>query len=359
MFPRRRALKTLAACLRGEPPRDADWLTIVEAANQAMVTPALAVAMKDRPLPDDVFEFLTFIRARNAERNLRIRDQLAETSAALNAAGITPTVLKGGAWLLGAAEESVGDRMITDLDIMVPGDGASGAVEALAAIGYEIDSAPSDLSHHFQADLRRPKDVALVDLHRRPPGPAAFHDLAQLARHCRPVSCGDGQALVPSVTFQAMHLIAHDQFHDGDYWLGKIDLRHLVDLATMARTQEGIDFDLLARLMPGALARDGLQAQLRSLHELLGVPVPAAVLASRSAGLQHRRRLVQLDLPFLRVPFAAATILSQWRNYRELQRLNGTVRGAPREPAAAQEPAKGGRLERWTRLLTSDGTGKL
>jgi hypothetical protein len=355
MGPRRRSLEGLAACLRGAPRPDCNWLGIVEAANGSLVTPFLATALEGASVPDDVRDYVSLILTRNIERNVRLRAQMGEAAAALNAGGIVPTALKGGAWLMTATPHAIGQRLMTDLDIIVPTEEMPRALSILADLGYDVDSKPSDLSHHFQADLRRPSDAAMIDLHRRPPGPAAFHDHRSLQDHCTIVPCGDGKVLVPSATYQAFHVIAHDQFHDGDYWLGHIDLRHLVDLAILARSPGGIDFDHLASLMPGRLGRHALATQLVTLHRLLGVDVPPSFLRQPIARLQFQRRLVQLDLPVLRLPFTALTIASEWRAYREFGALNRAMtEGSNEGPARAS-----GRRERWTRLLMSDGMGKV
>jgi hypothetical protein len=354
---RRRALEVLAACLKGSPPAGCDWMAVFEAANQSLVTPALAGTLRHREIAPDAAQYLAFILERNTRRNERLRAQIAEAAQALNGAGVVPVLLKGGAWLLTVASDATGERIIMDIDVMVADDDMPRALAALAGIGYVVESRPSDLSHHFQAELRRPSDIAMIDLHRRPPGPALFNDPSILAEHCERVRCGSGEVLVPSPTLQALHLIAHDQFQDGDFWLGRFDLRHLVDLATLARSPQGIDFDLLSSLMPGRLARHALATQLVSLHRLLGTAVPAPHLRGRVGAIQFRRRLLQVDVPFLRLPLTLLTVLAEWRNYLAFQRLG---RGEDRERQKERPAGRGSaRRERWTRLLTLDGSGKL
>jgi hypothetical protein len=357
MTRRRRTFEALISCLRGEPPAQCDWMAVFEVANQSLVTPALAGALRGRAIPPDAAEYLSFILERNTERNTQLRAQLAEAATALNGAGIVPVVLKGGAWLVTVPAETAGERMIMDLDVMVPQERMAEALGTLKGIGYEVDSELFDLSHEFQADLRRPSDAAMIDLHRRPPGPAAFNDLKVLYDNCAEVACGDGRVLVPSPTLQALHLIAHDQFQDGDLFLGHLDLRHLLHLASLARSQEGIDFGLLAALMPGRFARHALETQLLTAHRLLGVDVPNNIRKSGVGAIHYRRRLLQLDLPILRLPLTALTILVEWAHFRDLQRLNRAI--AP--PSGAKPPITlaASRLDRLTKLLTLNSSGKL
>jgi hypothetical protein len=356
---RKRNLEALIAALRGEvPARDCDWMEIVASANRCLVTPALAASLRGKAIPPDAAKYLALILERNTERNLRLKGQIAEAAQALNGIGVTPVMLKGAAWLLTVEHARVGERIIMDLDVMVPVHDMPRALVCLASLGYEIDSQPADLSHHFQADLRRSGDAAMIDLHRRPPGPGTFYDLEIFQAGCEPATVGAGRVLVPSPTLQALHLIGHDQFQDGDYWLGKFDLRHVMDIAFLSRSPQGIDFALLASLMPGRLARHALRTQLLTVHRLLGVEISAAQLFGTMSRIQYRRRWLQIDFPFLRLPLTALTVAAEWVNYREFQALSDAAR-VEHDAAAADGPVHSGRRERWTRLLTFDGAGKV
>ena len=133
---RKRNLEALVAALRGEvPARDCDWMEIVASANRCLVTPALAASLRGKAIPPDAGQYLALILERNTERNLRLKGQIAEAAQALNGIGVTPVMLKGAAWLLTVEHARVGERIIMDLDVMVPVDdmpGLSFASPALA-----------------------------------------------------------------------------------------------------------------------------------------------------------------------------------------------------------------------------------
>jgi hypothetical protein len=143
---------------------------------------------------------------------------------------------------------------------------------------------------------------------------------------------GGAAAYVPSATFQAFMLIIHDQFQDNDYWTGNIDLRHLVDVRDLANSPDGIDWDQLAALAPGKLARNALETQLITLSDLLGVDdIPIHLRSRFIPRLQNRRRLAQARFPLLRWPFFATTLLD-YGNYREgpgSKTGTGTAAGGP------------------------------
>ena len=126
--------EVLIACLRGEPPADADWEAIVEVANRTLLTPglfdALSRASRLDVLPDEERTYLDFIHGCNLERNTRLRTQLVEAVGRLNSVGVEPTLLKGAVRLFCDPDGRLGSRMTRDLDLNVDEH------EAEAPFGY-------------------------------------------------------------------------------------------------------------------------------------------------------------------------------------------------------------------------------
>ena len=110
-------------------------------------------------------------------------------------------------------------------------------------------------------------------------------------------------------------MIIHDQFQDYDYWIGGIDVRHLLDLRDLANSPESIDWDQLAALSQSRLARNAVESQLVALAEYLEIDVPLSMRRRLIPRLQFRRRLLQARYPVARWPLLAATFLD-YRNYR-------------------------------------------
>jgi hypothetical protein len=319
MTNRSRALTQLCACFRGHIPRNADWMSLLGLANQTLTTPALmefANRFKDR-IPAEVHDFIREIFERNIVRNDRLAAQLAETVAAINDRGVTPVLLKGAAMFAIASREHWGSRLMSDLDIMVSPDQIDATLAALFASGYsEYHTTPSDAGKWYM-ELNRPIDVGMIDLHRALPGPAFFYrSSGDLKQHFKKMHIGRGMAWVPSTTYQALILTIHDQFQDSDYWLGNIDVRHLLELRDLAISPEGIDWEALDHLTPSRLARNALQTQLVALFYLLGVDVPIHMRNRFIPRLQHQRRLIQATLPKLRQALLPIAILD-FRNYRD------------------------------------------
>ena len=313
------ALISLCECLRGELPERVEWLSLLGLANQTLTTPSLigVVDRFEQRIPGDVCAYVRDIYRRNAARNERLTAQLEEATIALNERGVKPVLLKGAVGLAAASNARRGTRLITDLDLMVGAEQVEVALAALAGIGYEIDFQAPTGSEKWYADLKRPHDVGMIDLHQSAaPGPAYFYRTSgNILEHSRLASIGRGTVYVPTATYQALVLIIHDQFQDYDYWIGGIDVRHLLDLRDLSTSPEGIDWDQLAALSPSKLAKNAVESQLVALAGLFGVDVPQRLRRRLIPRLQFRRRLLQARYPVARWPLLAATFLD-YGNYR-------------------------------------------
>ena len=303
-------LLALTGCLRGEPADAAtDWDGVLTMANRCWLAPALHVALLRSgnvdEVPADVRDYLALLHTRNRARNGKLLGQIAETVAALNRAGVEPMLLKGAAILAAAPDDLLGARMMRDIDLLVAEAEIPATTECLAGLGYRLLSRPV-VPRHDYGEFGRPQDVGALDLHLRPPGPPQFHRRDVLDGDATTIACGGGRVRVPSPTIQALHLIVHDQILEGDYLRGRLDLRHLHDLAMLAGTASGIDWRRLVSMMPTRSARNALETQAVTLSRLFGVSVPASLLGRLVPRLQHRRRLFRIRHPALAFAVEAA-----------------------------------------------------
>lgn len=316
----------LCQCFRGELPRNVDWMSLIGLANQTLTTPALIDVVERYPddIPQDVHDFVVEIFKRNAVRNERLSTQLVEAVTALNAEQITPVLMKGSA-VLASSHCRIPARLISDLDILVLPDQAKLAANCLGKLGYSVHCEAPDGAPKWYVDLQRPGDVGMIDLHQKPPGHGFFYGMSgDVIQNCRLVSWRGVSVYVPSSTYHALVLVVHDQFQDADYWVGKIDLRHLLDLRDLANESDGLDWKLLSVLVPGELARNAVETQLVALSLLLGVNVPSEFLSRAIPRIQHRRRMLQMRLPALRRAFLLTALLD-YRNYRAALGVSGDL----------------------------------
>jgi len=261
---------------------------VLEVANRGWLCPALYLALRRSGQLDDVpvavREYLCFLHDRNHERNRRLREQLVEAVRALNGAAIEPVLLKGAIHLFTGAPDELGARMISDLDIGIAPDETIRAKSALEELGYRC---PGN-----DRQWARPDDAGVIEFHDRPSARSAPY-LADDLRARSPSRQRDGAvARIPTPTARALHLIVHDMIKEGDYWTFRIDLRHLHDLAELARSIEGIDWQHLSAVLSDRRARGALVVQARALEDLFGIEIPTDLRPGRQAQLRHSARLV-------------------------------------------------------------------
>ena len=325
-------LRSLASCLVGRFPDHIDWDCVIALANQTMTITSLATAVHSADpagVPDEVRDYLGVIYASNAKRNAMLHSQLEEAVASLNQTGIEPVIMKGAAVILTQGTSDFGGRILIDLDLMVRPPKMHDAIRALRAIGYHarIDGGaqtwPGDPEAHLPTVLERASDAGSIDLHCRPKGPASFKDIEWLYQNSTRAGLGEGYAHIPSGFAQIVYLVLHDQFQDGDYWRGLIDLRHLLDIASIAGSAEEIDWAEIRSLFAAGYEQNATDTQILTANALFGVPDITGLKIGILPRLQFLRRKLQLGSSYLRRPLTIATFLSEITSYPSWDRYGG------------------------------------
>ncbi|TCM15329.1 putative nucleotidyltransferase-like protein [Novosphingobium sp. PhB165] len=310
-------IRTFAAALDGRIPVRCDWEDLIGRANRTMTTASLGSRLARRPdVPEDALAFLAAVVEANTERNRRLMLLLEEVLGALADTGPPPILIKGAALLVELGAPAARGRILGDIDLMLPESAMPGARSCLGRLGFRI---------HYESGLDgaplvlyRSSDVGMLDLHCRTKGSNPRFDYPMLSAHCRRVEIGRQRALQPSPAAQAAVLVSHDQLQELDYWRGLVDMRHLVDLAGLARSGEGIDWQELDGFFTARQARRALRTQLLTLRSLFAVPVPQEYCSGLWPRIQHRRQLLQADWPGLRWPLTLAALALQMpRGIRE------------------------------------------
>jgi hypothetical protein len=312
------ALSQLGACLRGRIPNNPDWPGIVELANRGLITPQwrqiLLEANLTRGVPQPLADFAGLTHELNQARNVRLGEQLREALIALNGAGVTPTLLKGAAlWATMPGSSVAAARMLSDIDLLVTPSEVEAAVEALRAAGFPLLRRYVGPDVHAVAEFGRPEDVGCIDLHQRPPGPVGLVEAANLDEGSLEVDWRGGRARRYDPASQIFCLVLHDQFHDGGYWRGGFDLRHLLDIALLSRSPGGVDWHRLHALFAHGLLRTVLETELLAATNLAGAAIPEALTRRVWVGLHHVRHLAQFAWPTASPALAAIAALSEWR----------------------------------------------
>jgi hypothetical protein len=113
-----------------------------------------------------------------------------------------------------------------------------------------------------------------------------------------------------------MHWLVHDLLKEGDYWRGRIDLRHLHDLAQLAESDE-VEWTVLRASMPDQSARNAFDTQLLALHQFFGTSVPSERIRRPMIRFQHWRRVFTAGHPVIGAPLRLAGNL-MWGAWRLL-----------------------------------------
>jgi hypothetical protein len=302
----RATVRRLGALLAPDgPPAHVEVTSLVFAlANQHLLLPALWAALRDagaavavppgvrdqlaaRLPPGTELPEIALERAyeENAARNVDLLDQARCLLAALDAADIPATPLKG---VDAVFEDLYGDpavRTMGDIDVLVPVAEADRAAAVLGELGYEpAHSVPP--GHHHLVPLARPGRVGVVEVH------TGLHD-----RRARPRSGCPGLRL--DRTDAATHLVAHAQLHPATTGRLAMDVRALHQTALMARRVPEVDWEEVRARFVRAGRAQRFDTHVAVAAELFTTPFPLRLggAGRRSAKLE----LVLADHPLLAV----------------------------------------------------------
>jgi len=233
---RRTTFGTLCRCLNGAlgqpltqpdlPANPAEWEKVLRLSSAHLVTPQLRWALQEQgkelvsAVPTDVVEYLEAIYTLNLEKTARVKEQLAQFIQALNCLGVRPLLLKGAAAIVGGLYPTDGERMITDIDVLIPPSTLPAILEKLASVGYQqMDRkrglvkirTEGALSHHHHPPLFHPDWPVTVELHVHPVVLRYGRLLAtdELFLGARPLLWRGADFLLPA----PLHMIVHNVIH--------------------------------------------------------------------------------------------------------------------------------------------------
>lgn len=309
-LPARSPLERLAAAIRGEIGPHTDWLEIVATANDHLVGPHLYRALDRGGHADgadpEAMSYLALLDSANVERNGLIAAQLCEITAAMNAAGVAPLVIKGAAILASQDDPASTARMMSDLDIV--GDPESLAVMdgVLRELGYHVVEGTT--RGHSAGSYWRDGATAAIDLHLTLP--KRFAHLIpdrELEARTRTIDFCGTRIRVPDPGLHLAINLGHEMLHEQGIFSGVLELRYLLELVEFAeRNRQRIDWDWLAGKRADWRFDLAVELQSRMARRLFRAdPFPDSARSSLGAFL-HRRRLVKARLDLLgRLEWAA------------------------------------------------------
>ena len=212
------------------------WEDLVWMGSSHLVLPALYSAFKRnkllQQLPQDLSEYLAEIYQLNLNRNRSIIRQAKEIAHLFHEAGIEPVFLKGVAYLLQDLFPDAGDRVMTDIDILIHPDQIHEAANILYRDGYvhPQEFAGDDFSkHHHLPGFEKPGEVAMVELHHTALA-GSYGKLLQNEDVFSNLTKINGlNASVLSLRDQKILSFVHDQLVDDDYRYRSVQIKGLYD----------------------------------------------------------------------------------------------------------------------------------
>jgi hypothetical protein len=271
---------------------DFDPMALGLAADREFLGPALHAALVAQGLADkldpEFRDWLTLLHTENDRRNQMIATQCREIGLVLHRIGITAAVLKGASWLFDDAPDAASDRMMLDIDLLVPRDRLHDAVAALLHARYrEVPEALAEAGHFHHPPLQPPSGGVLVELHRDLGWQRNVLPAAEVLAAATPVAPG---LALPRADHRILHAVLHGWVQDADWIGGIVHLRDLLDLARLIeRHRAALDWPALLAHSHAAGIGPPLETALLLADRLLSVPLPKGVAPGIWARLQARR----------------------------------------------------------------------
>lgn len=293
------AWRLLCQCLSRSPGAaealagpDFDALALAAAADRAFLAPALHAALVaqrlDARLEGDFRDWLALLHSENERRNQIIAAQCRDVGGLLHGIGVTAALLKGVGWLFDGAPDAAGDRMMLDIDLLVPRDRQDDAVGALLRAGYrEVAEGPAEPGHFHHLPLQPPAGGVLVELHRDLGWQRQALPAEEVLAAATPVAPG---LALPRADHRLLHVVLHGWVQDADWIGGRVPLRDLLDLARLVtRHRDAVDWPALRAHAGAAGFGRVLDTALLLAAQLLAVPLPRGIVPGPLARLQAWR----------------------------------------------------------------------
>lgn len=237
--------------------------------------------------------------ARNAKRNLDLKQDALHLAASIADAGYRAVFLKGAAFL---AEDSDAApwRVMADIDLLVAPQSAQAVYDLLLAHGYSATEAPDryrEPDHQHLSPLQAPGSGHSVELHTRLVWDASRNPVPtdDLLASARPATEHTPQMLIASPGHRMAHLVAHAQIGDRNYAARQIVLKDIADVTALAPRIQ--DWEAIGAAFAKAGTTPEWLGFLAAVKMILGSPVHGIPVNTRSGEAWARQAMASLQAP--------------------------------------------------------------
>ncbi len=218
-----------------------DWESVVRVGSNQVVIPALYYNLKEAQLlnllPEGLELYFEEISNSNRRRNKELIKQANHIVSVLDQHNIQYVFLKGMAHTLEELYLNIGERMISDIDILVSKHQLKTVTQLLTNEGYfKLYKDGDFVSSRHYTRLIHDNYIGAIEVHWN-----VFD-----REHATKLSCEEivsdkqktGGYYVPSYSHQAIHNVFNVQLNDTNYKTGLVLIRHLYDCFLLTSNPE-------------------------------------------------------------------------------------------------------------------------
>lgn len=221
-----------------------DWEKLITLCSNHLVIPAMYLNFQaygiTAYLPDELAKFLREVYDLNLSRNNQILKQLNDITKVLNENGIYPIFMKGTGNLLDKLYSDAGERMIGDIDLLVPQKDYLRTVKVLEGDGYSADFPDyvdvESLKHY--PGLLKKGAATHIEVHRLPVAEdhTSWFNTEIIDKEKKPVSL-EGCYVLSDNHKIVLNFIHSQLGHDGHLY-GTVSFRDIYDLYLLSKISD-------------------------------------------------------------------------------------------------------------------------
>ncbi len=259
-----------------------EWELVAQIAGNHSIVQALYPTLVDKKLlnqiPKDFISYIKEMNLLNCKRNLLMKSQLMDAISVINSLGVKPLLMKGAAHLFLDTFADYGDRLLSDLDILVPENEIERVSKNLIKYGYRYTGEHMDFiyMHHHYPPLIKDGECAMVELHRdlvRYSKQKIFPTKLAWEKSVDIVLPNNAEAKVLVPTYRIFHSFLHSCIIDRLHKRGYIEIRQLHELArTQLMYSYGVDWQEMLALARKHDVDRQLYANLYSATKFMNLP---------------------------------------------------------------------------------------
>jgi len=280
------------------PCSEEDWQQFVQVGNRHLILPSLYLALKSNTKIEqynpELIQTLSYIYYLNKKRNLRIIEQAKEINDLLKSNNIEPIFLKGVANLLDNLYLDIGDRIIYDIDVLVPPEQFIKAFEVLKEANYfsetPINTKALASIKHAPPQCKEGMP-SFVEIHKSAMG-YQYEKLltyTEISKNSTIILYDNLEFRIMNLQHRIIHNFIHSQLQHRGYKLGNVSLRDAYDLYLLYNKTNQIDY--FKNMQKHKVKAYGY---LLFMHQLFNQTTPS-YLNNNKYDKQNTRYLKKLD----------------------------------------------------------------